>query len=162
VVIARAQMHAAARLESNGPVAIQLQLIGPACQIVRQVLGAKQQHRRHETGFDPRGHASNLQRFRPRAPRQVGAGSTRAARSARARWQGAYCPEGLRVAVRPIDSPLTTNSTRRFCWRPAGVALLATGRLSPNPSASTEVAAIFWCTRYVRTDSARRSDNCWL
>ena len=31
----------------------------------------------------------------------------------------------------PIDSPETTISTRRFCWRPADVPLVATGRLSP-------------------------------
>lgn len=33
----------------------------------------------------------------------------------------------------PIALPLTTNSTLRFCWRPAAVALVATGFDSPNP-----------------------------
>lgn len=33
----------------------------------------------------------------------------------------------------PIELPLTTNSTRRFCWRPAAVAFVATGLDSPNP-----------------------------
>src|SRR4030095_13742565 len=63
---------------------------------------------------------------------------------------GRYCPGGLRVDGRPMDSPLTTNSTRRFCCRPAGVELLATGRLLPNPSASTDAGEIFCCPRYVR------------
>ena len=27
-----------------------------------------------------------------------------------------------------------TSSTRRFCWRPAAVSLLATGRVSPKPA----------------------------
>ena len=33
----------------------------------------------------------------------------------------------------PMTSPETTNSTRRFCCRPADVSLVATGWLSPNP-----------------------------
>lgn len=33
----------------------------------------------------------------------------------------------------PIALPLTTNSTLRFCCRPAAVALVATGFDSPNP-----------------------------
>ena len=36
-----------------------------------------------------------------------------------------------------IGSPETTICTRRFCWRPAAVALLATGSFGPNPWAVT-------------------------
>jgi hypothetical protein len=42
----------------------------------------------------------------------------------------------------PISSPETTSSTRRFCCRPAEVALVDTGRCLPNPSAVIETVGI--------------------
>jgi hypothetical protein len=42
----------------------------------------------------------------------------------------------------PMTSPETTNSTRRFCCRPAGVSFVATGWLLPNPREAMEVRAI--------------------
>ena len=41
----------------------------------------------------------------------------------------------------PIELPLTTNSTLRFCWRPAAVAFVATGLDSPNPLVVTASVA---------------------
>src|SRR5688572_28395395 len=64
--------------------------------------------------------------------------------------------------ARPIDSPDTMISTRRFCWRPAAVPLVATGRVSPNPTAAT-IGVVTPCwLKYCRTDWERRSDNRWL
>src|SRR5579864_6854486 len=37
----------------------------------------------------------------------------------------------------PMISPETTSSTRRFCWRPEAVVLLATGLSLPKPRADT-------------------------
>ena len=37
----------------------------------------------------------------------------------------------------PMASPERTSSTRRFCWRPSGVSLVAMGSVLPNPWAST-------------------------
>jgi len=54
-----------------------------------------------------------------------------------------YCCRLVNVEVRapvtlvPMISPETTSSTRRFIWRPAAVALSATGVVLPNPRAVT-------------------------
>jgi DNA ligase D-like protein (predicted polymerase) len=56
-----------------------------------------------------------------RARVSVNPDRVRAPVSAVERWwtphalAGRYCPEGTPLPVRPIDSPLTTSSTRRFC-----------------------------------------------
>src|SRR5208282_2171853 len=44
-------------------------------------------------------------------------------------------------------SPETTNSTRRFTCRPAGVSFEATGRVFPNPTAPTAFMPTPCCTR---------------
>ena len=47
-----------------------------------------------------------------------------------------YCSELLVPCIGwPITSPLTTISTRRFCWRPAAVSFEATGPSLPSPTA---------------------------
>ena len=38
-----------------------------------------------------------------------------------------------------MASPERTSSTRRFCWRPSGVSLVAMGSVLPKPWASTDV-----------------------
>ena len=54
-----------------------------------------------------------------------------------------YCFGGMPVPLEfPMTSPETTNSTRRFCCRPAAVSLVATGWLSPNPWEAMEDATI--------------------
>lgn len=47
----------------------------------------------------------------------------------------AYCCVGLLALAAEIAAPLTTNSTLRFCCRPSGVSLDATGWVSANPVA---------------------------
>lgn len=37
------------------------------------------------------------------------------------------------VFIPPIASPDNTSSTRRFCWRPSAVSLVATGWVLPRP-----------------------------
>ena len=62
----------------------------------------------------------------------------------------------------PITSPETTNSTRRFCCRPAAVSFVATGTVSPNPFA-VRMSPLNPCViRNSRTDPARCSDSFWL
>src|SRR5580700_2576529 len=62
----------------------------------------------------------------------------------------------------PIAAPFTTSSTRRFFWRPSAVSLGATGRVFPNPCAVTDEPATPCAIRKSLTESARRSDSCWL
>ena len=38
----------------------------------------------------------------------------------------------------PIASPDTSSSTLRFCWRPAELSFVATGKVLPKPLAETE------------------------
>ena len=52
-----------------------------------------------------------------------------------------------RVTALPIASPDTRSSTRRFCWRPAELSLVATGKVLPKPFALTEFVATPSCTR---------------
>jgi hypothetical protein len=71
----------------------------------------------------------------------AGLSKARVAEERSARTPDAYCCGLLPVVGRigvPITSPETTNSTRRFCCRPAAVSLVATGWDSPNPRAAIE------------------------
>lgn len=62
----------------------------------------------------------------------------------------------------PIAAPLTTNSTRRFIWRPEAVAFEATGFDSPRPLVVTASGPTPWPTRKFLTVSARLSESVWL
>src|SRR6266516_6501934 len=57
------------------------------------------------------------------------------------------CTDLVASAVLPIASPEMTISTRRFCWRPSGVSLEATGSVFPKPRDSIESAEIPCCTK---------------
>ncbi len=50
-------------------------------------------------------------------------------------------PGVLALAVfMPMASPERTSSTRRFCWRPSGVSLVATGWVLPKSARNDAVA----------------------
>ena len=53
------------------------------------------------------------------------------------RLTATYRSGGTTAALVPRTSPATTISTRRFCWRPAGEPLSATGLVLPKPCAVT-------------------------
>src|SRR6202042_3655546 len=75
----------------------------------------------------------------------------------------AYCWGELVLPIFvPITSPEIMISTRRFCWRPAGVSLLATGFDFPNPVAVIEFGSSPCVIKYARTVLARCSESVWL
>jgi hypothetical protein len=61
-----------------------------------------------------------------------------------------------------LGEPWMMISTRRFCCRPAAVALLATGTASPIPTAVTRDGSIPAAIRAARTEAARRWDRASL
>src|SRR5579863_6835966 len=64
-------------------------------------------------------------------------------------WCGVYAAGvGVRWSpALPIASPDRISSTRRFCWRPSAVSLVAMGSVLPKPRASTDAAATPCCTK---------------
>src|SRR5581483_1130178 len=61
----------------------------------------------------------------------------------------------MRIRPRPFGY-WRTSSTRRFCWRPSGVSLLATGFEAPTPFAASRAGSIpNALTRYALTAAAR-------
>ncbi len=51
---------------------------------------------------------------------------------------------------------------RRFCWRPSGVSLGATGSVSPLPTTSNLPGSIPLSVMYATTERARSSESRWL
>jgi hypothetical protein len=66
------------------------------------------------------------------------------------------------VVIELMPGSCTITSTRRFCWRPPSVLLLALGALSPRPRATSLVGDTPAVTISARTASARRCERSRL